>query len=272
MILKILKYELPHIIKNFRYLTFLLLTLITLFVINALYYKASQLDQSRQKLPQFSSRTFESVYRASVVSYYRNSTELRKNILKTDPILTLLFFFLTSIMPVFLIFLFYPNISGEISNNSFFCFIQYTGKTKYFLAKLSAALISILPVLLLLVWISYAINANRTIPVDNADQVPKAIRLSLLVIPYLITMTSVIFMISTITRSTYGSLSLSLILYYVLYIIEHTSLAFLSPTYFNDWIFYGDPVNILLFLGATLLFTALFNAVSILYLKKRNLQ
>ncbi len=271
MLKTVIKNEIKFSVKSVRYLTFILLLSVSFFLFNVFYYKLCERNSVVANLPNFSQNSFETMYRNYVGKMYTGDRELLKNVIDADPFLVITFNLLLVIAPLFLILLSFPMISEEKQNRTINCFALFTGRNRYYFGKLFSNIVISIPVLLGLLLISYFINENMLIPVDISDQIPLAIKYTLLSTVYLTAMISMVAMASSVSASIYGSLGISLIIYYAFFVLERTPAGFLSPTYYKSWIYYSDPVRIAGYTGILLLFILVFNSISVLVLKKRNL-
>lgn len=267
----ILKYEIYFAVKSVRYLTFLFLAFLSFLLHNLVYYKLCERDRLISKLPNFSKNSFENIYRAVAAKIFSSHRELLGNVLDADPFLVISFYLLIALGPLLLILLAFPAISDEIQGKTINCFILYTGRLRFYAGKtISHAVISV-PVLTVLVLISYIFNGNRLIPVDLADQVPLALRYALLTGLYLCSIISLIVMASSLTSTSYGSLGLSIALYIFFLIAASSSYGFVSPLYYGTWIFYNSPVLIAQLAGILVIFILVFNSISLLVMHRKSL-
>lgn len=252
------KYYFFQTIKGAKFLFFSIFYGFSIYFFNRLYRAYAEKNTEIEAMPGYADSSLKNIYYGYIYEIYQGRPKAHQYVLELDPIIVISFTILFFFLPFYMLILGYTSLAEESQRNSVKYLVQYTSRGALFFSKLAALLIASVPVLLGGLVITYFVNVNTLVPVDTRAQIWHLGKYLLLLIPYIVTITSMIFFCSAVSSQTYTALGLGITVWAVLGINQITRFKVVSPFFYENYFFYPEPIFTAFFLGGCLILTTIF--------------
>ncbi len=253
------KYYFFQIVKGTRFVFFAGFYGFSILFFNFFYRNFANKNSEIESKPEFAESSLRNIYQHYIYDVYHNRPKTFQYINEIDPIIVISFTILFFFLPFYMLIITYPALSEESQRNSIKYLLQYTNRTSLFLSKLLAVLLATIPFILAGLIITYFANVNTLVPVDTRIQIWLLAKYLVLVIPYIVTITAMVYFCSAVSSQTYTALGLGFTVWMVLGIAQQFPyLKLLSPFFYEDYFFALEPLFLIVFTAGNVVLTALF--------------
>ena len=221
-----------------KLVSFLFITILTSIVFNVSYTELLSVNKSDQN-PN-SRQNLKSGYYNFIATQIQASTTIKKSMLRAEPSIVVSVYFFQFFVVPFLFIWFHGIHAKEYEERIIHNMIAMEGRYRYPLKKWLMHVMVIIPSVILTSLVTIMIQMNSWIAIDTAIQWRFILFSGISISLYSLIVITITGLISLKTGNVNKAWLWGIFGYFLLLLLNNTSLSFLSPAHYYYWIFHPN--------------------------------